>query len=335
MEADRDIEKKLKRIIVLKAETIKGSPAYLRHTTITSQLEKIGYYVIELNVSQVNLKGFLKTNLKEFMNRTPVFISAPPFKLIFFGLIALLPVYIDIRDGWSVAIQNGYGSENIKRRPIKAFIARLVELLLIMKARNIFCATDGISKYLTTNLPRIDAKILVISNGHSYELNKAFFSERCRNNAIKILILGKFEEYGIKHALQSLKVVSERYQNNDIVVHKYSYKLDPEIVSAAAQLNIKIELKRPLNNKALVKASNDYDFGLAIVRDANYEVGTKVYDYLAFGLPIIKLYDDNTEINYRFKNCFDTDYDAINAYEKAVYYQRANRIENVFAKIFN
>lgn len=58
-------------------------------------------------------------------------ISMPPFKPYeFLGLCRKSKVILDLRDGWSIAQQSGYGG-NVAKKPIKALLTRVIERYMI------------------------------------------------------------------------------------------------------------------------------------------------------------------------------------------------------------
>lgn len=60
-----------------------------------------------------------------------------------------------------------------------------------------------------------------------------------------------------------------------------------------------------MDERALFKQMLSADYGLTIIRDPLYELGTKVYDYIALGLPVVNYFDEPNNFTDYFDACLD------------------------------
>src|SRR5690554_5920017 len=90
-----------------------------------------------------------------------VFLSMPAFRRWWLFLVPGVRVILDIRDGWSIAMSSGYGGI-AQVKPVKAFIARIIERLAIKRSLFTITCTPGLRYYLEKISGR---DIVLITNG--------------------------------------------------------------------------------------------------------------------------------------------------------------------------
>lgn len=101
--------------------------------------------------------GFIESDKRQDY----VFISMPPFRNFGAFFNPKLKVILDIRDGWSIAQASGYGG-NVKKKPFKAMLTRIIERIIIRRAYLAITCTNGLQEHLK----KVSGKdILLIPNG--------------------------------------------------------------------------------------------------------------------------------------------------------------------------
>jgi hypothetical protein len=73
------------------------------------------------------------------------------------------------------------------------------------------------------------------------------------------------------------------------------------------------------------------DFGLTIIRDPSYEFGTKIYDYIALGLPVVNYFDTANNFTRYFDACLDI---PVNTNASIPEIRRSTLIESVLSNYF-
>ncbi|MBE0440394.1 MAG: hypothetical protein IBX57_11700 [Gammaproteobacteria bacterium] len=239
-----------------------------------------------------------------------IFITMPPF-CGFMNFLQRKKIILDIRDGWSIAQETGYGG-NVKPKPFKAWLTRKIEWFLIRRSCLTITCTPGLQKHLE----RVSGKkVVLIPNGIS-EQRLSLINElksgvrKKKSDRLIFVCAGQFSEYGVDKVNKLLSVINERYgiheteirligssaQHNQWVTDYYS-----NISNGRGVVNI---LPR-MNEADLYKSMLEADFGLSIVRDPGYEFGTKVYDYIALGLPVVNYFDEPNNFTDYFDACLD------------------------------
>lgn len=248
-------------------------------------------------------------NLKKITNSKEeyILISMPPFN---FWLVLVLimmgkKLILDFRDGWSIAQDKGYGNEN-KRKQLKARVTRKIERFIIKKSYFSVTCTYGLQKYLEFVSGE---KIRLIPNGVSQEdflYAKELAATRGKEDIKSKIVFscaGKFSEYGVDKVKKILQVILNRYGNNirinligsDENSNRWVVSYLNEISEGMAVL----EIFPKKNRRKLYNVLADSDYGISIVRDPSYEIGTKVYDYIALGIPVVNYFDTpNNFTNY-------------------------------------
>jgi hypothetical protein len=68
--------------------------------------------------------------------------------------------------------------------------------------------------------------------------------------------------------------------------------------------HIRIELQERKNRDDLLRVISEADLGVNLVRNPEYDLGTKVFDYIACGIPIFNYFDHTNNFTDYFKNHF-------------------------------
>ena len=240
-------------------------------------------------------------------------------------------IVLDWRDGWSVSMYSGYGG-TVPPSKFKAIIAKTIECSATFLARGVVVCTPGLLEYHECIMPKfLSKKIRMIPNGHELTPS-SLFSEKnkiCFNDRLTATCIGKFSEYGVERSLYALKVISERYSRSHVFIRLIGS--DPiansKIVGVASVFkNLSIEICPRQNRDSVTESLKASHIAIAIIRDDEYELGTKVFDYVAMGVPILDVFDKKSKFRQYFSGCFDTDYDPLIARQRAEDYSRKSQL---------
>lgn len=242
-----------------------------------------------------------------------VFYSMPPFRGFSVFFQSKRKVILDIRDGWSIAQASGYGG-NSPPKPFKAFITKQVEKFIIKRSYVAITCTTGLVRHLESVSGR---KIILIPNGISEERIELIKKLKCNHNLsgksediLKFVCAGQFSEYGKDKVEKLLNVIAARYFEDKLVIeligsspeaNDWTIDYFNKITAGRGVINI---LPR-MNEEELFKQMLNADFGLTIIRDPLYDLGTKVYDYIALGMPVVNYFDVPNNFTNYFDACLD------------------------------
>ncbi|TPG12972.1 hypothetical protein EAH87_17760 [Sphingomonas koreensis] len=140
---------------------------------------------------------------------------------------------------------------------------------------------------------------------------------------------GKFFVYGEGRVTHAIDTLAARYPNARITIRVIGSAegakvgLDDYIAKKQYRIELRWEQRKPY--EMIVQDIANADIAIAVIRDQSYDFGTKIFDYVAAGTPILDLFSDREFRNY-FSGCFDTDYDPQKAFGKALAFRREKQI---------
>ena len=277
----------------------------VRSSALLEQLKMREIYplVIELwkpNSIMLQVRWIISTFLTLVTRKKQlVYVSCSPYKHLLIVLLGVIlgrhKLVVDFRDAYSIDIRD-------KNYSGIYMLAKLTEKIIYRFCVKFIVVTPGLKKRYKEIFGN-DKKIMVIPNGHEIsketldKLQHLQHRER-RENFIKVVYPGMYSPY--------FKPEQAR---------KYIYKLKEKIEGAGVDYEIVFvgtdkETKKLLRNEKNVKFipdTNDstrlsYEDTIKILNDADltfmpinsdYGCATKIYDYLALGLPIFNFIDKN------------------------------------------
>ena len=248
-----------------------------------------------------------------------VFVTMPPFRNFWLFLIPGVKIILDIRDGWSIAQASGYGGL-VNKQPVKSFMSRIIERFVIKRSYLTITCTPGLQSYLSK---LSSAEVLLIPNGISDEDISLIDSMRKKkhdkhsDSKLIFCCAGQFSEYGKDKIKHLLNVISERYSNRKLLIkligsNELHNKWVDFYFNKITQGYGSVEILPRVNKKELFAIMAESDYGLAVVRNPEYELGTKVYDYIALSLPIVNYFDKPNNFTTYFNNFLDVPFDSEN-----------------------
>lgn len=238
--------------------------------------------------------------------RTVIYISCGPFwYLLPIALLSYLlghKLVVDFRDPWSLNIKTGYGS-GICSNNIKLCIAEFIEKIVYRISYKIIVCTPGM-KMEYGKLFSDMSKIEIVLNGHMVP-KQMLFKIRDDKRIVRVVCVGKFACY-CKNADKILDEIGEKL---DILGKNYRIDFyDPDTKLLEIIKNRKnIYVHSRINYAEVMKVLQRADIGLCAVRNEEYEFGTKIFDYIAFGIPVYDCFTEGSSFKNYFKDYLISD----------------------------
>jgi glycosyltransferase involved in cell wall biosynthesis len=275
----------------------------------------------------ISLFGYLV-----FSRGHKVFVTSSPFWYLpvvyAASCIKQKNVIYDFRDPWSFDMEYGYGGTKNKGSPLKVKIARLLEKRYYNSCEYFFVCSDGsYESYL--KLFGNDKKLKLVLNGYELSKKNTSCEEKSLKDspAIKIVCLGRLLIHGKEKIEKAFHEIKQYRANNN---------LDVTLVFVGSEKNELIALTKKhglydnsiffdkMPHQHAISIASCCDIGLCTVRDENLIHGTKIFDYIGLGLPVLDVFDKNKRL-FNFFEKYIISIDMIGGsqkYEPPVEYNR-------------
>jgi len=304
----------MEKILFLVPKGIKvGQPSFERIETFKEYYKKSGYCINEINVPNTAAEK-LKLFVLIFKCRYKyVFISMPPFSNWWLFFLPLIKIVLDVRDGWSIAMDTGYGGL-ARPNKSKAFIGRLIERLALKRAYKRITCTPGLVNYLQ-DLSNVN--LTYIPNGISYadyELvskikKKVVHNSDTERNDFVLCCAGQFAEYGkdkVTNILDKLHLEAN-VSKCSVVIQLIGSSVNSNgwiegYLLTKGYYNITVHILPRMEKLQMYELILKADMCLTIVRDPSYEFGTKVFDYILCDKYIFNYFDSENNFLLEFKD---------------------------------
>lgn len=305
-----------KVIWILRPSNKKGSPSYERVKAFSEFFNSKGFEVLYFDYPAGIWAQILL--FKEALRTRPdyIFISMPPFRLWIFLIFRSLKVIVDIRDGWSIAMLSGYGG-NIKPKRLQGKVAQLIEYFALKRAYSVLTVTPGLKKYLEKLTGR---EILLVRNGisrHRLNIAKQYYIRNRFDDSVSqrvFVCTGQFSEYGKDKVIKIIEKINERYGDKKSIIRligsdKNKNEWIADFLDANVEYkNIRLEIVDRVDESKLYKLLSQAFCGLVVIRDPDYDFGTKIYDYISIGLPYLNYFDEENNFTTFFSKYSDNEY---------------------------
>jgi len=299
----------MKKILILKPKSQEGQPSFERTQAFVDFYKNCG---VAVSVLQTPGNIYETFKIIAFIYRIGIknlFITMPPFRNWILFLLPHINIVLDIRDGWSIAMKSGYGG-TAKPSKIKYFIARYVEKIAIKRSCLTITCTLGLQDYLN-GLSNED--MLLITNGYgkkNYEIIKNLKNESfpIRDDNIDTAVCaGQFSEYGEDKVKNILHKISSNDLNKKTIIkligtNKQRNSWINGWLEENNIKNIEIVILPRMNHTEMYKVILNATYGIAVIRDPDYDFGTKVFDYILCGIPIFDYFDEPNKFTDYFKS---------------------------------
>lgn len=229
-----------------------------------------------------------------------LYVSCGPFQYLPLAIAAAVlswkRIVIDFRDPWSL---------NIEKKVIR-FIARVFERISYFYCEHFIVCTPGmLERY--ENIFRDRGKLKLIMNGFDFSPGKYLRSRKKATSCTeRFICLGKFFEYSEDKALKVISLLEKRGRTNG---NKSELILVGDNVRNMR--NIMLQM-RPLEHLVVhsvprveyheaLSLAAEATAAVIVIRNEDYDFGTKVFDYIGLGLPILDSFDHNKHFFQTFK----------------------------------
>lgn len=299
-----------------------GSPVYDRSNAFYNYFKGSDLNV-EIVDSPDNVIGLIKLIKSIFFNRpTYLFITMPPFRNWSLCFLPFVKTILDIRDGWSIAMRSGYGGL-VEPNSKKASLARLIEYLAIKSSYATITCTPGLKKYLSA---LTNKEIYLVRNGiskYDFDITKKYTSSKiikdkiAGHNPIRSFVCaGKFSEYGRDKVRRVISVINQRYGDTKCFIQLIGSDINENkwIIDYLNEFNfsnISIQFYERMDKEKMYRLMSDAFCAITIIRDPEYDFGTKIYDYLGLGIKYLDYFDNGNEFSLYFYQYSDLHRSAI------------------------
>ncbi len=306
----------MKKMLIVRPQGPVGSPVYERSNAFYKYFKESGF-IVDIIDSPTSLIELLKLIKRIFLYRPAyLFITMPPFRNWSLCFLPFVKTILDIRDGWSIAMKSGYGGM-VKPNNRKALIARFIEYLAIKSSYMTITCTPGLKKYLRQ---LSNKEIYLVRNGISkcdFEIAQKYssFEHQPTNQneqypIRKFVCAGKFSEYGQDKVKKVISVINKRYGNRPCLIQLIGSDIEENkwidgYLKKTNLSNITIDFCGRVDKNEMYKLMSNAFCAVTIIRDPNYDFGTKIYDYLALGLNYLDYFDGDNEFNLFFREYSD------------------------------
>jgi hypothetical protein len=276
-------------------------------------------YLIKRNKNTIKMehKSFIKLFIYIIKNRSDIFLfSVGPYSIalpfLILSIFRRLDFVCDIRDPLYFNILSNYGhtvERNFIVKKFKEILSLTLESLIFKFSRNILVCTPGTKQKYSNLFPKQSSKISLVFNGHLIQKNEVreLKWKSSPKPKTKIVCLGKFFQYGEKNALKVLnKLINEMNKHN---IHNYELTIIGEkqalcekFLSQYIEFNF-INTKKRIPLADVHQVLLKYDLAAQVIRDEEIDIGTKFYNYIAAGLPIVNTLNEEKNA-YKFMNSF-------------------------------
>jgi hypothetical protein len=271
-----------------------------------------------------------------------IYVSCGPFwHLSAIWLACILTnkkVIYDFRDPWSVRIRDIYGSQIPKENPV-VFIAlkwaELIERLIYRHCDRFWVCTPGMYD-LYTELFGDNEKLDLVLNGYDFDDVMELGPKVGSPERLHIVCLGKFACYGLEKAsnvLEELKNRISQHGPKSLLIEFVGPDSETQRLVQRIGLEKNAILYPKMSYLKAVHLAAKADMGLCILRNEEYELGTKAFDYIGLGLLIYDTFEDNSNARQFYEPFVSKDkHKVIDPTLRAAYHRR-NRFKDFLEKI--
>jgi hypothetical protein len=241
-----------------------------------------------------------------------VVVSLGPFWLIPWILISriLVPysLIVDLRDVWSGHLESLNSDGSFSGR-LRVSLSRFLEKNLYRLSCEFWVCTPGMMKFYS-DLFGQNEKIKLALNGHSVDplFADSLRKEKKRSGPLEINLccIGKFAEYDVSKAERLIRLLQSFKQNHSHI------SVELHLIGSSTPENSLFIQQRGLQDWVKLLPRMDYgsalrfaascDYGVCIIRNEAYDFGTKVFDYIGIGLPVVDCFDKDSSFREFFEH---------------------------------
>lgn len=245
-----------------------------------------------------------------------LYITCGPYQILgFLPLFRLIfrkkTIITDFRDPLSINMQDKVAS------PLSRAVLRPIGYCLEHAAYHLsnyfVVCTDGMH-HIYSEIFGDSSKLVLALNGHDIDeptiRELAAARENNHNGKIRAVCLGKFFDapYNYRNkAIRFLEYLRERKSHSIPVPLKLTLiggEIDQDFIDLIDQLGLAddITIVPRMDYVEAIRYASSFDVGIAIIPDERTVFGTKLFDYIAIGLPVLDIFSETACIRTRFSN---------------------------------
>lgn len=261
-----------------------------------------------------------------------VFVSCGPFYYLLCASLAAWffgkHLIVDFRDPWSFNVHKDTG------RPSKATIKRylyrksfeLSEKIAYFCAASFIVCTHGMHLQYS-ELFRDSRKMRFVPNGYDFDPSEIDRTHHGMSGRERFICIGKFFEYSERKAKNAIELALARrgthcreiefifYSDERTAIEQYFAGHDPDVFF---QINERVPYKDVLRIAA------GCDCGLAVIRNEDFDYGTKIYDFIGLGIPLLDTFDHGKDFFRTFSEYFVSPNSPIKKFDPDPRYDRTS-----------
>jgi hypothetical protein len=291
----------------------------LRH--LAAYLKKNGMTVSKVNTT----KGWSKErfirevvlNIWRFQGKI-VFVSCGPFYYLaaatLISVVRKKTLIVDFRDplSFNFSIPDKDISVRNAKRAIHLFWARARErFAYYFSSTFIVCSTGMYELY--SRLFGNTKKLRMIPNGFDFTPPASTLAlwQGKEQDIERFICIGKFLEYSETKARSIFEKLLERKMKlgKKVLIIFYNdetTKLKSFVEGLGLPLGFSAEYRGRIPYEMVIKEAFSFDCGIVVIRNESFDVGTKIYDFIGLGLPVLDVFDHNANFYKSFHNfCLD------------------------------
>ncbi len=296
---NRGREKRLLLISEYYTQNLVGTQR-LRHLVKYLGKRGLSTVVVDRDMGKGKLAFLIKIiySIVSFRGRS-VFISCGPFYYSTFAVLAARlrgkNTILDYRDPWSPNL-SVFG--NALTKPLKRVRNRLVLFLerIGYKCANWFIVCTPGMHGLYRRLFGSDEKLRLLPNGYDFDPETIAGGTRVDDGVDRYICLGKFLYYSREKAARIMSAIEGRSARLDRkAMITFAGSEGAAVVAFASRIvspeRVEIRCLDRLPYEESLSLVASADCGVLISRNEDFDFGTKVFDYIGCGIPILDCFD--------------------------------------------
>lgn len=230
-----------------------------------------------------------------------VLVSCGPFYYLVAATLAAAArgkkLVVDFRD--PLSFNTPLPGKGISVRNIawsaRRFWAKARERFTYRCSSNFIVCTSGMFE-LYARLFKDTGKLRLIPNGFDFQPMEASLRAGNRPDEERFICIGKFLEYSETKAREIFAKLGERKRSLGKSIRVVFYndeetRLREFLAGATLPEGIAIEYRGRVPYEEAIREAKTCDCGLVIIRNERFDVGTKIYDFIGLGLPVLDVFD--------------------------------------------
>lgn len=254
-----------------------------------------------------SVKSFSARAWKETLisDEPVIFVSCGPFNYLFPVVIAATlrgkKIVVDLRDPWSFNLV-----PRTWRGRLSRLRARFVEKLAYRFCDLFVVCTPGMEA-LYGELFKSRGKLRLVLNGYDFNPDEyALGIKKSGSDEERFVCMGKFFYYSVEKAKAILNLLEKRSVRTGkkielVLIGDESGRLEELRPSLPGLERVRLVSVGRLDYKTTLAYAANSSGAAIIIRNEDFDFGTKIFDCIGLGLPILDSFDHSREFYKTFK----------------------------------